>query len=143
MKRTPPKRKSKSDIRKLQDKLWKITREIVLVRDERNGKHYCYTCGREVDGSNRQVGHFIPKAACPAELKYDLDNLRVQCYHCNINLGGYQSEFYRRLEKDCGKPYVNRLFKAKNSLVKADKLWYEKKIAEYEKINEDNSIHSK
>lgn len=134
MKKTPLRRKSKSDIKKLQDKLWKVTREAVLARDKQNGKHYCYTCGRPVEGSNRQVGHFIPKAACSAELKYNLDNLRVQCYHCNINLGGNQSEFYRRLEQDCGKDYVDNLFKLKHSLVKADEQWYENKIKEYEQF---------
>lgn len=137
MKRSPLKRKSKSKVKKLQDKLWKATREIILSEYERNGKHYCYTCDREVDGSNRQVGHFIPKAACPAELKYNLDNLRIQCYHCNINLGGNQSEFYRRLEKDCGKEYIDNLFKLKHSLVKADELWYEKKIKEYEQYSQE------
>lgn len=127
---TPLRRKSKSEIKKLQDKLWKLCREIIRARYP----HFCYTCDRPVEGSNMHCGHFIPKAACPAELKYHLDNLRLQCYHCNINLGGNGGEFYRRLEKKHGKPYINRLFKAKHDLVKADKQWYEQKIEEYTDI---------
>ena len=134
MKRTKLKRKSKSEVKKLQDKLWSLCREITRLKYG----HTCYTCGRtNLEGANWQTGHFIPKASCPAELKYDLDNLRIQCYFCNINLGGNGGQFYRNLERDMGKEYIDKLFKSKNTLVKADKQWYEQKINEYEKILSD------
>ncbi len=130
VKRSPLKRKSKSDIRKLQDKLWELCKQIIRLRYP----HFCYTCDKPIEGSNCQTGHFIPKASSPAELKYSLDNLRLQCYHCNINLGGNGTEFYRRLEHNEGKEYVDKLFKAKYILVKADTMWYENKIQEYTAI---------
>lgn len=95
--------------------------------------HYCYTCGRgPLEGSNCQTAHFIPKAASPAELKYCIDNLRICCYNCNINLGGNGAIFYKKLVEKEGQEYVDRLFAMRNKLVKADSIWYEKKIKEYE-----------
>lgn len=132
-------RKSKSEIRKLQDKLWELCKQIIRLRYP----HFCYTCGKPIEGSNCQTGHFIPKASCPAELKYSLDNLRLQCYHCNINLGGNGSEFYRRLEQEKGKEFVESLFARKHQTIKADKYWYMAKIDEYTKILEGVDNFSK
>jgi hypothetical protein len=120
MRKTPLKRKSKSETRKVQDELWQHCRRISLAKYIRNGKHYCYTCDKEVDGSNRQLGHFIPNSVGGALLRYNLDNLRIQCYYCNINLGGNGSEFYRRLLKDKGQEYIDNLFKLKGQTVKAN-----------------------
>lgn len=113
------KRKSKSEIRKIQEELWKECRRISLARYIKNGKHYCFTCDKEVDGSNRQLGHFIPSSVGGALLRYNLDNLRIQCYYCNINLGGNGSEFYRRLVAEKGEDHVNKLFELKKQSVKA------------------------
>ena len=123
-------RKSKSEVTKLQDKLWDLCKKIIRARYP----HFCFTCGRQIDGANMHTGHFIPKASCPAELKYSLDNLRLQCYHCNINLGGNGGEYYRKLEEEMGKEFVEDLFKRKQITGKADKFWYEQKIQEYEEI---------
>lgn len=80
----------------------------------------CFTCGAEhLVGSNCQLGHFIPRGTCGAYLRFSLDNLRIQCYHCNINLGGNGAVFYRRLLETEGKKFVDKLFKDKNKTVKA------------------------
>ena len=119
MKKTKLKRKSKSPIRKIQDELWFECRRISLARYIKNGKHYCYTCDKEIDGSNKQLGHFIPNSVGGALLRYNLNNLRLQCYYCNINLGGNGSEFYRRLVKEQSQEYVDDLFKLKGQTTKA------------------------
>jgi len=119
MKRTKLAKKGKSDIRKIQDELWQECRRIILNKYERNGKHYCFTCDKEVSGSNRQLGHFIPNSVGGALLRYNLDNLRIQCYYDNINLGGNGSEFYRRLVKENGGEFVEKLFALKGQTTKA------------------------
>lgn len=121
MKKTPLKRKSKTLEAKLKDDLWKVTREIIFKRHGNT----CFTCGKtDLSGSNRHCGHFIPDAAGGAFLRYNLQNLRPQCYHCNINLGGNGSEFYRRLVEAEGQLYVDNLFQLKNTMIiKADKIW--------------------
>lgn len=106
----------KLTIGQLQKKLWEECRRIVKNRDGNT----CFTCGKtNLEGSNYQVGHFIPKGSCGANLKYDLRNLKIQCFHCNINLGGNGAEYYRRMVKLHGQKYVDKLFQDKNKSVKA------------------------
>lgn len=116
MKRTKLKRKSKSPIVKIQDEIWQECRRITLAKYGDT----CFTCGKQnLEGSNRQLGHFIPKASCGAFLKYDLRNLRIQCMHCNINLGGNGAEYYRRMVAEIGQEEVDKIFQDKNITVKA------------------------
>lgn len=118
----------KSELRKLQDKLWKECKRIILNKYGNT----CYTCGHtDLVGSNCQLGHFIPSGACGAFLRYDLRNLRIQCYHCNINLGGNGAEYYRRMVEEVGKKETEKLFKDKNKTVKAHD-HYIKILKEYE-----------
>jgi len=134
MRKTPLKRKSKSENRKLQEELWQECRRISLIRYLKGNKHYCFTCDKEVESSNRQLGHFIPNSVGGALLRYNLDNLRIQCYYCNINLGGNGSEFYRRLVKEKGQDFVDKLFQLKHQTVKADD-HYRQLLEEYKKIS--------
>ena len=122
----------KTEARKQQDKLWKLCKQITLNKYGNT----CYTCGRtNLEGSNCQLGHFLPSGACGAFLRYDLRNLRIQCYHCNINLGGNGAEYYQRMVTEVGQKKVNQLFKDKQKSVKATD-HYAKLIKEYELIVE-------
>lgn len=116
MKRTILKKTSNSPISKIQKNLWELCRTITKMEYGNT----CYTCGKiGLEGSNWHIGHFIPKAACGANLKYDLRNLRPQCYHCNINLGGNGAAYYRNMIDREGKKYVDKLFADKQKTVKA------------------------
>ena len=89
----------------------------------------CYTCGNPTD--HPHTGHFIPSSVCSVALRYDLDNLRPQCYRCNIHLSGNWIEFEKRL----GKKEAERL-KRLNEQTKGkqyDILWYTQKLEEYRK----------
>jgi len=120
MKKTKLKRKSKSETRKVQDLLWKECRRIQIEKYlTKEGKWYCFTCDKPIEGSNKQLGHFIPNSVGGALLRYNLDNLRFQCYYCNIDLGGNGSEFYPRLVKEMGQQHVDKLFELKKQSVKA------------------------
>lgn len=119
MKRSPLKRKSKSETRKIQDLLWSECRRIIKERYIKDGKYFCFTCDKEISGSNAQTGHFIPNSVGGALLRYNLDNLRLQCYYDNINLGGNGSEFYRRLVKEKGQKHVDNLFLLKRQTTNA------------------------
>lgn len=116
MKKTKLKKISKQPISKIQRQLWEECKRIVRTRYPNT----CYTCGRTgLEGSNLHTAHFIPKASCGAYLKYDLRNLRICCYHCNINLGGNGSAFYRNLVNIEGQEYVDKLFEDKQKTIKA------------------------
>lgn len=128
----------KPSVRLLKDKLWKECKRIIRARyQNEDGSWNCYTCGRRIDEPFKaQTGHFIPSAACGAYLRYDLRNLRVQDYYCNINLGGNGGEYYKRLVENEGQEYVDQIFKDKQKVIKADTQWYLDKIEEYKNITE-------
>src|SRR6266853_6529220 len=120
MKRTPLKRKSKSEIKKVQELLWSECRRIQIARYKLpDGSWRCFTCDKPVDGSNKQLGHFIANSVGGALLRYNLDNLRIQCYYCNINLGGNGAIFYKKLLEEMGQEHIDELFRLKNKTTKA------------------------
>lgn len=130
MKRTPLKRKSKTPFAKLQQKLWELCKQIIRLRYGNT----CYTCGKTgLVGSSWQTGHFIAKSVSGASLKYDLRNLRPQCYRCNCDLSGNGAVFYRLLVEREGQKYVDEIFRDKNKTVKAND-HYAKLIPLYETI---------
>lgn len=114
----------------LKKKLWE---ECKRITRERHG-NVCYTCYKQgLSGGNWQTGHYIPSSVCSVELRYDLGNLRPQCYHCNINLSGNWIEYENHLRSEMGENYPEYL-KQRNEATKGqmfDILWYEKKLAEY------------
>lgn len=120
MNRTPLKRKSKSDFKKLEDKVWTECKRIIRKRYPNT----CYTCGRTgLEGANLHTGHMIAKASLGASMKYSLDILRPQCYHCNINLGGMGAVFAERMRKELGEKKYKELYQrcldSRNSFTKA------------------------
>jgi len=83
-------------VTKLKEKVWKECKRIIQNRYGNN----CYTCGKYCEGSNRHTGHGKPNGALTLRYKFDLRNLRPQCYHCNINLGGCSDILIAKLEKE-------------------------------------------
>ncbi len=127
----PKKRHKKSELKKLKERLWQLCREITIKRDGSD----CFTCNsKDLQGSNRQLGHFISSSICSTELRYDLKNLRIQCYACNINKSGNWLAYENRLIREYGEEYVKELKerneKTKGRMYRQD--WYEGKIKEYE-----------
>lgn len=126
-------RRKKTDLRKAKDKLWNLCKSIIRARYGNT----CFTCGKtNLEGSGWHTGHFIAKSTCSTSLAYDLDNLRPQCYNCNINKSGNWIEFEAKLIEEKGKDFVSEL-KRKNGGTKAKSHhldWYLSKIEEYNKL---------
>ncbi len=121
-------RKKKTDVKKLKEKLWSLCREIIKIKYGNT----CYTCLKTpLTGSNWQTGHFIPSSVGGSLLRYDIRNLRPQCFRCNINLSGNGALFYDRLVKEEGQEYVDELFWLKNQTIKADEIWLQVLIDKY------------
>jgi len=96
------KRRKKTPRQKAEEKLWELCKQITRKRYQNpNGGWTCYTSGQHIDEPAKcQTGHGKPKGALPLRFQYDLRNLRPQCYHANINLGGMQDIFIARLERE-------------------------------------------
>ena len=140
--RTKPKKRTRKakqpSMRLLKNKLWNECKRIVRKRYGNGDNTYtCYTCDNHLDKpAKAQTGHFIPSSVCSVEMRYDLDNLRVQCYRCNINLSGNWIEYEKRLNIEKGDGFTDQL-KARNEQTKNkqyDSLWYLDVIARYKKL---------
>lgn len=107
----------KRSISQLHKAVWNKIRE-----EYREKGNICFTCGKECYGMGRHIGHGLNKASLPLKYKYDKRNLRVQCWNCNLNLGGNQHIFIAKLEKE--KEGLEFLKEACNNV---DGVWYIKK----------------
>lgn len=130
--RTKPTKRIKG-LATLKKQLWELCKALVRKKYQNpNGTWNCYTCDRLIDEpAKAQTGHFIASGTCGAFLRYDLRNLRIQDYYCNINLGGNGSEYYRRMVQEMGQEHVDQIFRDKQKIVKADSNWISSKIEEY------------
>ena len=118
-----------SQLKPFKAKLWELCKQITRLKYG----NICYTCGKTgLVGGGWQTGHFIPSSVGGAYLRYDLRNLRPQCYYCNINLGGNGSSFYKNLVERENQQYVDEIFKDKQKTIKADIIFFQDKIKEYE-----------
>ena len=124
-------KKSRDTPKRLKTALWELCKAII----RKTYGNTCYTCGRTgLEGSGWHTGHFIPSSVCGVYLRYDLRNLRPQCYYCNINLGGNGSAYYRRMVLDNGQEYVDVLFRDKDTVTKGDILFYQALVDKYQII---------
>lgn len=112
----------------LKRKLWKRFSLFIRNRD----KGVCFTCNRQCEGKGYHAGHFIPKSVGGIALYFNEDNVHGQCYNCNINLGGNQWEYGKRL----GEEKVTKLMKLKQNITKWTEQDYLEKIKFYENILE-------
>jgi len=131
MKRSKLNKKGKSSLSKIQRDLWQECRRVAHIFY----KNDCYTCpAKNLQGSNCQLGHVPwPKSILGANLKYDMRVLRFQCMRCNIHQGGMGAEAYKKMLREEGKAYMDKLERERQQTVKAmDK--YTELLAEYKNM---------
>ena len=123
MKRGKLQKQSKTKVSTLKRKLWKIFADYIKLRD----KYTCFTCGRKGEGSGIHAGHFINKSIGGIALYFHEENVRAQCYNCNINLGGNQYVYGVKL----GKEKVDELYAIKSQINKWTEQDYLQRIEHY------------
>ncbi len=125
--------KKKKGVAQLKKELWKVfALYIKRKHSHEEGKCYCYTCGNtlEIGTSNCQAGHWLTKKGYPYHY-FNENNVRPQCYHCNINLSGNSAVFEFNLRLELGSEIVNDIYETRHKLEKRSVAWYEDKIMEY------------
>lgn len=72
----------------------------------------CYTCGKPQSPSDSggafHAGHFIPQKQVDPR-RFMLENLRIQCYQCNVHGSGMRAEYRQRLIEEVGNDKVEWL----------------------------------
>ena len=99
LKNKKPKKPPKQKIDKEQ------ARVNALVRKRDKGKP-CISCGKE--GVELEAGHYISRAIS-SKMRYDMDNIHGQCWHCNNILHGNKEGFKRGLVMRYNKEYLDSL----------------------------------
>jgi hypothetical protein len=123
------KRRKKTEEAKLKETLWSLCKTLTRAKYGL----VCYTCDQPTPIPH--TGHFIPSSVGGVGLRFDLKNLRPQCYRCNINLSGNWPAYLERMTKEVGEEAVKELLRRRDrERGKADKIFYAKKISEYEKL---------
>jgi len=125
------KRRKSTEISKVKKELWELCKQLTR---KAYGKT-CYTCRKKrLKKSNCHTAHFIPSASCGTYLRYDLRNLRVCCYHCNINLGGAGALYYHNMRNEVGQDTIDQLFKDVKRKVKNPLEFYKSLVVKYKSM---------
>jgi len=94
-------KKPKSDLKKLEDKLWEIFSVYIRLRDSNDqGICKCFTCNRRDHYTKMDCGHGIPRQH--KATKFNEQNNNAQCKHCNGFEGGRREIYKEEMNKKYG-----------------------------------------
>lgn len=94
----------------LKESLKRYFHEYIRLRDTDDyGVGKCISCGKflKIPSANAQAGHFYP-AGSYSRLRFNEDNVNLQCKHCNYFKHGNLNEYRQNLLDKIG---VERLHK--------------------------------
>lgn len=87
------------DLQDLKIDLDRVVSRYVRLREiDSEEKCECFTCGKKAHYLKQHCGHFIPRVHL--ETRWLIQNLKVQCFTCNIELRGNLKVYAERLEKE-------------------------------------------
>ena len=76
----------------------------------------CVTCGKVLEFSRLQAGHFIPGRN--NSILFDVRCVHAQCVGCNVYGGGQQPSYYWYMVEKYGKETIDSLFRQANCSLK-------------------------
>ncbi|KKN74625.1 hypothetical protein LCGC14_0388270 [marine sediment metagenome] len=91
-----------------------LVNRYVQIRDK--GKD-CVSCDRPDTGAKRDAGHFWSQGENPS-VRFDLDNIHVQCVHCNRDKHANLLEYRPRLIKRIGRKRFDELEQRRTQSIK-------------------------
>ena len=146
MKRTPLKRKSKTEVAKLIQKLVKVSHDYIRNRDSLSKDTVggaCFDCGKITYGKNFQAGHFIPDSSGGALLRYHPHNMHGQASGCNMSFVQERVKINYTLAmiRMYGQERLNEIMRLKTKTVKADSIFYSKLIELYQIGREEDIVN--
>lgn len=90
--------------------------KYIRLRYAKNEVAECYTCGKKDHYKKQQAGHFASRRHYST--RWNEYNVQVQCYSCNIGMQGLQFEFGKRLNKEYGDSFAEKLLIESKQIVK-------------------------
>lgn len=112
-------------------KLKKKVREACKIKVRERDKGVCQACGATgLVGANAQTSHLIASSICGGYLRYDLRNLYLCCYRCNISLSGNIANLYKNVVAKHGQEFVDKLFEDAQKIIQLDRAFLMNKLSE-------------
>ena len=133
------KSKSRKKLSKLKSELWTRFSLFIKLKYSKDGKTVnCFTCGREltIGRPDCHGGHYYPKGGY-GFLYFHENNVRPQCYRCNIGLEGNTQVFREKLIEEIGELGVKELDDSRHGQFKMNRTEYVVKIELYNKKIEE------
>ena len=93
-----------------------VSRFVRLSRADPEGMVICYTCGHKAHYKKIHAGHYITRFF--KATRWDLRNLRPQCFMCNIYRKGNAVIFRQNLVKEYGEEEIKEMEKSVDFLVR-------------------------
>lgn len=107
-----------------------VSRYVRQYFADKNGICTCYTCGRRLPWKGMDCSHFISRRFNGT--RFDLDNLRACCQHCNRVLHGNLEKYREHLLRDIGEERIRALDRKKNQKISTPEL--EAMLEEYKDL---------
>ena len=101
----------------------------IRLKNSKNGKCMCITCGKWMPIKEAQCGHYVSRTYL--SLRFDHKNTAVQCYGCNICRSGALDEYSLWLIGTYGEGILEELNKKKHEPKKYSRLEYNSFIKIY------------
>ena len=98
MKSLSPKKQSLS---KLKQSVQTLFNKKIRERDSKDGFFVCISCTRKLPIEKANAGHFFPVKGFNW-LRYDEDNVNIECIHCNGFNKAHLIYYARNLQKKIG-----------------------------------------
>tara|TARA_R110001583_G_scaffold8832_1_gene41744 strand:+ start:4299 stop:4700 length:402 start_codon:yes stop_codon:yes gene_type:complete len=76
----------------------------------------CYTCGKRKHWKEVDAGHFQSRAKFST--RWDEQNVKAQCKHCNMTNGGQQYQFGMMLDQEYGEGMAEKILIRSNQMSK-------------------------
>ncbi len=124
----------KSTRKRLIDKLDKIFSQYIRLRESKNHKSECFTCGKVDHWKKLQNGHFMSRKHLST--RWDETNCQVQCAGCNVFRYGEQYKFSVGLNAKYGDGTADAMLQKSRQTLKIDNAELEAKIKYYQDLVE-------
>ena len=128
--------KEKTELKKLEDKLWQVFSLFIRLRDsDKDGICKCFTCNHRAHFTKMDCGHGIPRQH--KATKFSEMNNHAQCKKCNGFEGGKREIYKERMNKVYGQQTWEKMevasrqtFSFSVPLLKNNIEYYTQKVAE-------------
>ncbi len=123
------------EVTKLKKKADTVFSKYIRMRDGVKTEHGwyagCITCGAYKPVAQQQAGHFVSRAC--NKLRFDEENVNVQCFSCNVKQHGNQFEYAKQVDLKYGDGTADKLHNQRHDTKQFKAFELQEIIDEYSK----------